>query len=96
MYADTVTDSMRHAIEETYRTLAKAPSAILTATLDDACAVVERPNVPGTVTEWPNWSIALPRPLESLESDPLPRAIAQALARRERVAAAGPPAPLAG
>jgi 4-alpha-glucanotransferase len=79
------------AIEEAYRTLAKAPSAILTAILEDACAAVERPNVPGTVTEWPNWSLALPRPLESLASDPLPRAIAEALARRERVAAAGQP-----
>ncbi len=71
----------REVIERTYRRLAEAPSAILTATLDDACAAEERPNVPGTTTECPNWSLALPAPLETLESDPLPRAIARALAR---------------
>jgi 4-alpha-glucanotransferase len=69
-------------IEQVYRRLAEAPSAILTATLDDAFAAEERPNVPGTTTEWPNWSIALPGSLESLEADGLPRRIAQALARR--------------
>ena len=35
-------------IEATYRLLAQAPSAILLATLEDALAVVERPNMPGT------------------------------------------------
>ncbi len=69
-------------IEQVYRRLAEAPSAILTAALDDAFAAEERPNVPGTITEWPNWSIALPGSLETLESDRLPRAIARALARR--------------
>ena len=69
-------------IEAVYRRLAEAPSAILTATLDDAFAAEERPNVPGTITEWPNWSIALPGFLEALEAAGLPRRIAQALARR--------------
>jgi 4-alpha-glucanotransferase len=69
------------AIEEVYRRLAEAPSAILTATLDDAFAAEERPNVPGTVSEWPNWSLALPGPLEWLEADGLPRRIAKTLAR---------------
>jgi 4-alpha-glucanotransferase len=78
----------RQAIEETYRTLAKAPSAILTATLDDACAAVERPNVPGTVNERPNWCLPLPRPLEALEADLLPRRIAKALTRHAPAPAA--------
>ena len=26
----------------------------------DAIGVEERPNMPGTVDEWPNWSLALP------------------------------------
>lgn len=69
------------AIEGVYRRLAEAPSALLTATLDDAFAAEERPNVPGTITEWPNWSIALPGSLETLEAAGLPRRIAQALAR---------------
>jgi hypothetical protein len=37
--------------------------------------------MPGTVTEWPNWSMALPLPLEAIEHEPLPRAIAGTLAR---------------
>jgi 4-alpha-glucanotransferase len=53
---------------------------IVTATLEDALAVAERPNMPGTVDEWPNWSIALPAPLEAIEQAPLPRAISRTLA----------------
>jgi 4-alpha-glucanotransferase len=68
-------------VVNTYRLLAQAPSMILTATLDDAAVVEERPNVPGTVEERPNWSIALPVPLEDLEQSPTAAAIAEALAR---------------
>jgi 4-alpha-glucanotransferase len=71
-------------IEHAHRSLATAPSAILTATLDDALAVTERPNMPQTVTEWPNWSIALPLPLEEIESASLARSIAVALHRPGR------------
>jgi 4-alpha-glucanotransferase len=73
--------SSEDAIERTYAALAEAPSRVLLATLDDALAVPERPNMPGTVTEWPNWSLALPRPLEELEEAPLPRKVAEALTR---------------
>jgi 4-alpha-glucanotransferase len=59
--------------------LAEAPSAIVTATLDDALAVQERPNVPGTTDERPNWCLALPKPLEELEVDPLALHVADAL-----------------
>ena len=68
-------------IARTHERLAAAPSAVVTATLDDALAVQERPNMPGTVTEWPNWSIALPVPLEDLEAAELPLRIAAALGR---------------
>jgi 4-alpha-glucanotransferase len=69
------------AIERTYAALAEAPSRVLLATLDDALAVPERPNMPGTVTEWPNWSLALPKTLEELEEAALPRKLAAALTR---------------
>jgi 4-alpha-glucanotransferase len=49
--------------------------------LDDALAVEERPNMPGTVREWPNWCLALPASLEELQAAALPRAIAQVLSR---------------
>jgi 4-alpha-glucanotransferase len=68
-------------VVNTHRLLAQAPSMILTATLDDAAVVEERPNVPGTVDERPNWSIALPVPLEELEESPTAAAIAEALRR---------------
>jgi 4-alpha-glucanotransferase len=69
-------------IERVHARLAEAPSVILTATLDDALAVEERPNMPGTVSEWPNWSIALPVPLEDVEQATLPRTIAATLGGR--------------
>jgi len=68
-------------VVDTHRLLAQAPSMILTATLDDAAVAVERPNVPGTVDERPNWSIALPVSLEELEQSPTATAIAEALRR---------------
>lgn len=74
-------DPIEDVIDATHRLLAAAPSLLVTATLDDALAVSERPNVPGTTQERPNWSIALPAPLETLETTPLALRIAAALAR---------------
>jgi 4-alpha-glucanotransferase len=62
--------------------LATAPSRLVTAQLDDALGVEERPNMPATTGEkWPNWSIALPKPLEEIQTDPTVRAVASALLR---------------
>ena len=58
-------------VSAVYRLLAEAPSMVVTATLEDALAVEERPNIPGTTEERPNWSLALPRTIEELEDDPL-------------------------
>lgn len=54
-----------------YRQVADAPSRVVVATLDDAAGVVERPNMPGTVDSYPNWRIALPRPVEDILTEPL-------------------------
>ena len=69
-------------IERVHASLGEAPSRIVTATLDDALAVAERPNMPGTVDEWPNWSLALPEPLEAIAQAALPQAIARRLSPR--------------
>ncbi|MBV9039427.1 MAG: 4-alpha-glucanotransferase [Acidimicrobiia bacterium] len=61
--------------------LARAPSMLVSGTLDDAIAVIERPNMPGTIDEWPNWSLALPLPLEDIEVHPLANRVADALQR---------------
>ena len=66
-------------VTRVYRLLAQAPSAVITASLDDAVLVEERPNMPGTTTEWPNWQLGLPEPLEEIETSPLADAIARAL-----------------
>jgi 4-alpha-glucanotransferase len=68
-------------IEKTHRALSRAPSRILTATLDDALAAPERPNMPGTTDEYPCWCIPLPRTLEEIKRDPRVRKIAKALTR---------------
>jgi 4-alpha-glucanotransferase len=36
--------------------------------MEDALAVHERPNVPGTTTEFPNWRLALPIPIEDMQN----------------------------
>jgi 4-alpha-glucanotransferase len=68
-------------VARVHESLAKAPSRILTATLDDAMAVEERPNMPATNDEWPNWRLALPQPIETLKTNRLAARIAKALRR---------------
>jgi 4-alpha-glucanotransferase len=66
-------------IEATYAALGEAPCALLAAVLDDATCVEERPNMPGTIDEWPNWCLALPVPLEEVERSELAASIARSL-----------------
>jgi 4-alpha-glucanotransferase len=73
-------DPAASVVERAYAALGTAPSRILMATLDDASLAVRRPNLPGTLDR-PNWSIPLPRSLEQLRRDALPRHIAAALRR---------------
>jgi 4-alpha-glucanotransferase len=71
--------STEEVVVATHEALAEAPSLIVVATLDDAIGMVERPNLPGTIDEWPNWRIPLRRTLEEIETDPLVLAVAGAL-----------------
>jgi hypothetical protein len=84
---------LEEVIVAAHRRLGSAGSALVTATLDDALAVHERPNMPGTVDEWPNWSLALPVTLDALPAQPLATRVAAAL-REGR--AAPVPRPQAG
>jgi 4-alpha-glucanotransferase len=68
-------------VARVHEALARAPSRIVTATLDDAMAVEERPNMPATHDEWPNWRLALPAPIETLKTSRLAKRIARALNR---------------
>jgi len=68
-------------IERLHQRLARSAARLLTATLEDGLGVAERPNMPGTTAEWPNWSIALPKSLEGIQRDPLVRHVAKAMKR---------------
>jgi 4-alpha-glucanotransferase len=73
---------VEEVIRRIYELLGQARSKIVTATLDDALAVKERPNMPAAATgRWPNWSLALPKSQEELEQQVLVRKIAAALRR---------------
>ena len=74
---------VRNVIVGTHQLLGQASSAVIVASLEDTQAVEERPNLPGTTSEQrPNWSLALPRPLEDMAEDPLALNIAAGLERR--------------
>jgi 4-alpha-glucanotransferase len=59
--------------------LARTPAMLVAATLEDALGVRRRPNVPGTTTQRPNWSLPLPVPLEELAGDSRLRRLAAVL-----------------
>lgn len=76
-------------IEAVHRLLGTAPCLLLTATLEDAVAISNRPNVPGAPSTWPNWSIGLPKPIDSLETNGVADAIARPSLGRRREGGAG-------
>jgi 4-alpha-glucanotransferase len=61
---------LEEVILAAYRSLASSPCRLVAATMEDALAVEERPNMPGTGDSWPNWSLALPSSLEAIIRDP--------------------------
>lgn len=72
---------LERIIEATYAALARAPSAVILVSLEDALAVPHRPNVPG-VAGPPNFCRALPVSLERLSTSGLLRRIANVLDAR--------------
>jgi 4-alpha-glucanotransferase len=80
---DSLRDSLRRIVQDddadvadvvvsTHEALAESPVDLAIANLDDVLCIEERPNMPGTVDEWPNWSIAHPNPIEDLIERPAP------------------------
>lgn len=86
--------AMRHAVgvpadaplefEAIARYLASAATRLLVVSMEDAIGEVEQPNVPGTVTEHPNWRRRLSLPLDDLFAHPQLRRIAEAIASAGR------------
>lgn len=62
-----------------YAHIARAPSRLLAAQLEDALEEAEAPNLPGTIDEHPNWRRRLPIDLEELFLDHRVRRLAAAL-----------------
>ncbi|MFP5322297.1 MAG: 4-alpha-glucanotransferase [Acidimicrobiia bacterium] len=56
----------RDAIVAVHEALAASPVELAIGNLDDVLCTEERPNMPGTVDEWPNWSIAQPVTVDEL------------------------------
>jgi 4-alpha-glucanotransferase len=74
--------SCQDAIEGAYRELARAPSQLITATLEDALGVEQRPNMPGLASQRPNWCIVLPKTLEEIRRDKFILRLAKILSRK--------------
>ena len=71
-------------ISRVHQQLSQGSSLLRVATIDDALGVSERPNMPGTTTAYPNWSLALPIPLERIRNHKLVGAVAEAMAKGRR------------
>ena len=82
--------SSEDAVVAAYELLARAPSMLLTATLDDAVGEPARPNIPGAAGDNMNWSLALPYRLDEIESHPLAARVAAVLDHAVQGAAPNP------
>ncbi|WNB87500.1 4-alpha-glucanotransferase [Cellulomonas sp. ATA003] len=78
-------EQVAQAVRAQYARLSACAARVVLASLDDAGAVAERPNMPGTVTAWPNWCLSLPRPVEDLLEEPLAQDVARILDGRRAV-----------
>ncbi|MGC3973499.1 MAG: 4-alpha-glucanotransferase [Nitrospira sp.] len=74
--------TLEDVITKTISKLAESPCAVVMADLEAACAVNERPNMPTSGGNYPNWSLALPCSLEELTAAERPTKLAHILNRR--------------
>lgn len=66
-----------------HRFIARTPSRLVAVAADDLAGALDQVNIPGTVSEHPNWRRKLPLDLEDLATHPLFLAVTAAL-REER------------
>jgi 4-alpha-glucanotransferase len=76
--------SVEAIVAALYGFLTRTPCMLVAATLEDAVEAPDRPNVPGTIDQRPNWSLPLPVPLDDLVADPRVRRLAGILDRGVR------------
>ena len=68
------------AVDAAVASIGSTPSQLVMLPLEDALALEEQPNIPGTIDEHPNWRRRLPGPVETLLEAP---AVAARLERLE-------------
>ena len=79
------TASVEEVSDLVHARLAASPAALVTATLDDALGVAERPNVPGSgASDRGNWSLALPLSIDRIANVPGFRRLASIFAASQR------------
>jgi 4-alpha-glucanotransferase len=61
-------DATTRVVLDAYDRLGHAGSDLVLASLEDAMLVEHRPNLPGTTTEHPNWSLALPSLIDAIDT----------------------------
>lgn len=75
-------DSDNDPVIALYAALAKSSASLVAVSVEDALGVKERPNMPGTRSERPNWSRVLPCRLEEFFDQPLVLHLAEVLRQR--------------
>jgi 4-alpha-glucanotransferase len=73
--------SVEAIVTALYGFLARTPAMLVAATVEDAVEAPDRPNVPGTIDQRPNWSLPLPVLLDDLAADPRVRRLAGILSK---------------
>lgn len=76
-------ENVRQFIIAVERFLARSPSLLLNINLDDLLEEIDQVNLPGTVTEYPNWQRKNAVDLETLADNPFVREVIEAV-RQER------------
>jgi len=62
-------DDLAPVVDAAIAHIAATPSAIALVSLEDMLAIEEQPNLPGTISEHPNWRRRLDAPLEAVFAD---------------------------
>ena len=74
-------DATPDLIEAAYRFLGRSRARLLAVQIEDALALIEQANLPGTTNEHPNWLRRLPVTVDELDRQPLLGRIAARLRR---------------
>jgi 4-alpha-glucanotransferase len=81
---ETMPQEPARAVDAAIKFIAATPSRLVLLPLEDALGLTEQPNLPGTITEHPNWRRRYPIAAKDIFDDPAVVARAGALTGRSR------------